>query len=196
MAITNSSLGRVGILGLLGVLAIGAMNVPSVVAQGEPRSAQPVSAPAMASQASEAPAAGVSAGHAAGLQQSQAAPRGATSDTPTAAEPTSGSVPDKYALAAALQGAFGRRGPTGRRMEQWQAAAPPSKPQDVSPRQAGFIVRLTNGRSLHVMQFDDKGETVRVTQPHGTYELSKTLIASIKPRMIDPAVAPTGRGLR
>jgi hypothetical protein len=82
-------------------------------------------------------------------------------------------------LAAAAQQAFARQGA--------------EKP---APKPAGYVLHLTNGHSIPVAQYVEKGDQVLIPQRAGSYGLPRSSIARIETREAEPEAAPTGRGAR
>ncbi len=99
-------------------------------------------------------------------------------------------------LAAALQQSFGKGGAEARQPGGAAQATIGQNGEKPAPKPSGYILHLTNGRSIPVSNYEEKGDQVLITQRQGSYGLPRSLIARIETREAEPEVAPTGRGGR
>jgi hypothetical protein len=56
-------------------------------------------------------------------------------------------------------------------------------------RPNGYILHLTNGRSIPVAHYEEKGDQVVIPQLQGSYGLQKSLISRIEPRGLESGMA-------
>ncbi|HYB72723.1 MAG TPA: hypothetical protein VED18_05070 [Candidatus Sulfotelmatobacter sp.] len=68
--------------------------------------------------------------------------------------------------------------------------------QRPAPRIYGYILHLTNGRSIAVARYEERGDQVMIPQPGGAYGLPRSSIARIEPREAEPEAAPTRSNAR
>lgn len=142
-----------------------AVPTPSVMVPLPGAPARPVATPALAT-----------------AQQEKDPQRAGAPGAPSAIAAAAGGAAGGTALAAALQHSFGKKGPNGRESERGGPATPPANPDRPVAKPLGYVLHLTNGRSLAVAQYEDKGDQVLIAQPQGTFSLPKALIARIEPR--------------
>jgi hypothetical protein len=138
-----------------------------------------------------------------GIARPVAAPAGAPQQDQDARPPSASGVPGVaaavggaaggVALEAALQRSFGRREATAGQSDPGQGPSARSRVDGPTRKPNGYILHLTNGRSIPVAMYEERGDQVLVTQAQGTYGLPKTLIARIEPRIVETDVA-TARG--
>lgn len=63
-------------------------------------------------------------------------------------------------------------------------------------RPSGYILHLTNGRSIRVAYYEERGDQVVIPQMQGSYGLHKSLIARIEPQGTEAEVGGLGGGRR
>lgn len=176
-----------------------------------PAPAPQASAPAQASAVVAAPAASapvtptavvpvpagaqrpVGAQAAAGPQQDQDPRRAGAPGAGAAVAAAAGGAAGGTALAAALQQSFGRRAAGAGGREQGAAGAGQDRSDRPAPKPSGYMLHLTNGRSIPVASYEEKGDQVLVFQPQGSYGLPKTLVARIEPRTTEADLSATRR---
>jgi len=122
---------------------------------------------------------------AAGPQQDQDQRRLGAPGAASAVAAAAGGAAGGTALAAALQQSFGKKGAGAGDREQEAGGAAQGKPDRPAPKPSGYVLHLTNGRTIPVASYEEKGDQVLVSQPQGSYGLPKTLIARIEPRITE-----------
>jgi hypothetical protein len=63
-----------------------------------------------------------------------------------------------------------------------RAAASPQARDTAPPQPRGYVFHLTNGRTISVAHYEDRGEQVVISQRAGSYGLPKSIIARIEAR--------------
>lgn len=69
---------------------------------------------------------------------------------------------------------------------------PPALDSPPAPRIKGYVLHLTNGRSIRVPFFQEKGGQLVIPEQAGSYGLSKSLVARIEELREDANVIPGG----
>ncbi len=117
--------------------------------------------------------------------------------------PPAGQGPEQDARrAAGLGGAAAPAGPTAGAASSVNPAPAGAQAlgahgaQKPAPRIYGYILHLTNGRSIPVARYEEMGDQVMIPQPGGAYGLPRSSIARIEAREAEPEAAPAARGLR
>ncbi len=81
--------------------------------------------------------------------------------------------------------------------ESLQKVAMKAEPRpQPAPTPTGYTLHLTNGRTISVAAYEDKGDQVVIPQVRGTYGLHKSLIAKIEPQGLEPQSTTVGGGRR
>jgi len=98
--------------------------------------------------------------------------------------------------AAAANQAFGPRGAEAGKGGDARSAAPASVAETPAPKPSGYVLHLTNGSSIPVASYEEKGDQVLIVQRQGTYGLPRSLVARIETREAEPEAASPGRDAR
>jgi hypothetical protein len=143
---------------------------------GSPAPAPAAQTPTPAPAASAAPA-----GQAAGAQQDKDQRRASAPGAPSATAAAAGATGSAN-LAAALDQFSAKWQPDAGRGKENPGQGSPARNEAETAKPAGYILHLTNGRSLSVAGYEEKGDQIQIAQWQGTFAFPKSLVARIEER--------------